>query len=202
MGLNYLFFPHLRGHILHSLLSQYLNSCFTDFVPFSSCLYRKGKFHFNYSFTARTEVIGLFFNLSQYMLNGDFCVKRAALCTKGSESNRNQFEENQCAYSRWTERTGRLLGEETQKKFRCFKSKPELLIFAPDLLLQVCPISVNGNSFLRVDQTKNTMTSLCPFFLSLIPSNPSANSIRPIFKLDVGIQPCHSLRCPHLAPSH
>lgn len=86
---------------------------------------------------------------------------------------------------------GRLLGEETQKKFRCFKSKPELLIFAPDLLLQVCPISVNGNSFLRVDQTKNFDDILVPFLsLSYPTCNPSANSIRPIFKLDVEFNPC------------
>lgn len=85
---------------------------------------------------------------------------------------------------------GRLLGEETQKKFRCFKSKPELLIFAPDLLLQVCPISVNGNSFLRVDQTKNFDDILVPFLsLSYPTCNLSANSIRPIFKLDVEFNP-------------
>ena len=84
---------------------------------------------------------------------------------------------------------GRLLGEETQK-FRCFKSKPELLICAPDLLLQECPISVNGNSILRVDQTKN-FDDILVTFLSLLSHIQSISKLhQTCLKARCRIQPC------------
>lgn len=97
-----------------------------------------------------------------------FCVKGLLCVLRALRAIENQFRGKPRIAQGEERELGRLLGEETQKKFRCFKSKPELLIFARDLCSSKYALSqLMATPSLGVDQTKNFDDILALSFLSI-----------------------------------